>query len=485
MARARARRWPLGVGLTVTSRTRPRVRRGAGVVLPLVLLAACDSSVAGQAGVGAPPPPTTAQVAGQSLTDLAEAGALHVTGGLTTLSGDKVTVDLRVASTGEALGTLTVNGQRAKVVLLSKTPYLNGPAAFWAALPGIPDAKSTVVADRWVSVPPALLGVQIEDLFSPPALAQLLADGPAPTAQQPPEANRRQKVGGVDALAIDLSAGTEFVTPTAPHRVVGAKLASVGQAGPSAARDLDLAFTDATAALPSLYRDVDGQAATLAAPVDLITPVEEGSHRFAECGQASCAVIVDLTNGAKVAVRVSVSADWIGDGKPLGRCDTQTGLVAPGEQISATCTITSPQWTAFYQNAHSVPGQHPYRAEWSAVSLADPPDRKAVHAHATAKAPAKPAKNGAYVVYAIDHAKGGHARDMWKYGVVASGYWRDQAAQQLDACQSATGRMCAFHQVTTANDAPTAYAAQQQLIADYRASAKRCPAGQAVACDQK
>jgi hypothetical protein len=454
-------------------------------VLPLIVLGACDSTVAGQAGVAAAKPATTAQVAGQSLTDLGEAGALHVTGRLTTLAGDKVTVDLRVAGTGEALGSLTVNGQRAKVVLLDKTPYLNGPAAFWAAVPGIPDAKSTVVANRWVSVPPALLGVQIEDLFSPSALAQVLGDGSAPTSQDPPQANRHQRVGGVDALAIDLSAGTVFVTAAAPHKVIGAKLASVGSSGPAAARDVELTVGDATAGLTAFYREVDGQAAELDAPVDLLTPVAEGAHRFAECGPASCAVIVDLTNDAKVTVRVSVSANWIGDDKPLGRCDTETGSVSPGQQISATCTISSPQWAAFYQNAHSVPGQHPYRAEWSAVSLATPPDRKAVHAHATATAPAEPPKNGAFVVYAIDHTDDGTARDVWKYGVTTTGYWRDSAAQQLGACQAATGRMCAFHQVTSANDAAAAYAAQQKLVDDYGAETKRCPAGQAVACAKK
>src|ERR1044072_4693080 len=198
---------------------RVRVRRWSrGVLLaPLILLAGCQNSVVGQATVASAKPLTTGQVAVQALTDLGEAGALHVTGGLPTLSGAKVGVDLRVTRTGEALGTLTINGQRAQVVLLSKTPYLNGPAAFWAAVPGIPDAKSTVVADRWVSVPPALPRLQIELLLTPSTLAQLLGDGPEPAAQQPPEANRHQQIGGADALALDLSAGTVFVSAAAPR----------------------------------------------------------------------------------------------------------------------------------------------------------------------------------------------------------------------------------------------------------------------------
>ena len=52
----------------------------------------------------------------------------------------------------------------------------------------------------------------------------------------------------------------------------------------------------------------------------------------------------------------------------------------------------------------------------------------------------------------------------------------------MAVCQATTGRMCGFHQVTSADDAAAAYLAQQDLVRASRAKVGHCPSGQAVAC---
>jgi hypothetical protein len=80
-------------------------------------------------------------------------------------------------------------------------------------------------------------------------------------------------------------------------------------------------------------------------------------------------------------------------------------------------------------------------------------------------------------VYEIANADG-----VWKYGVVAARYWRDNARDQLSGCLGITKAVCTYSLVTTAESPVSAYALTTELVATYQKDKGKCPPGQWVSC---
>jgi hypothetical protein len=461
----------------------PRERFGLVALLGLLALlaTACTNGISGQPKSAALPELSAGDSISQSLLNFGEAATVRYKGSLSTSSDDKVTFDVTVSMAGEVLGTISMAGQAASVIVINKTLYLKAPGAFWTALRGLGggDSKGSVLADRWVKAPAVLLGIEFGEIFTPDVVSQHLLKDPKKGGDDPLRERPKTTEGSLEVIKIPVDAGSAYLAAKAPYGVAKLELSKFGNTDNTKVSDLVAEVTDVSADTTKFYQDLAAQAGALTTAVDALTTVQQGAHRFDGCGAASCSLIVEFTNTAKVPVRVHIKADWTGDNAPLGACEVQVGPIAPGAPGSATCILNSPQWAQFWQRAHSVVGTHPYGATWAPLVLADAPDLSSITAKATAQAAdmKNPKTDGSHFVYSISYGD-----TVWKYGVVATKYWQDHAKAQLHTCLAANQASCRVSLVTATDDVASGFALQTQLIQEYRADRKDCPTGQWVSC---
>jgi hypothetical protein len=458
-----------------------RWSRFAALLGVFCLVTACSNEVAGSPTAAAIPPLTAAESIAQSLVNFGEAGTVHYKGTLTSASDEKITFDITVSMVGEVFGTITVGGTAAGVLVVNKTLYVRAPAPFWAALRGLGggEGKGTAIADRWVKLPSVLLGVEFGEIFTPDVISQHLVKDPKSTGDGPLSGRPRTTEAGVEAIKIPVEAGAAYLASQQPHGIVKLELSSFGNTDNTKVSDLVAEVVDSSATTGAFYQELAKQADGLNAAIDALTTVEQGNHRFENCGAQSCSLIVEFKNTAKVPVRVHIKADWTGDNAPLGACEVQVGPVPPGEPSSATCTLNTPQWVQFWQKAHSVVGTHPYGASWAPLVLADAPDLTSITSRASAK-PADPndkKTDGSAYVYSISYSD-----KIWKYGVVSSKYWQDHAKDQLRTCLATNQAVCTVALVTATDDVASGYALENQLVQAYTTEKGGCPTGQWVSC---
>jgi hypothetical protein len=437
--------------------------------------------VAGSPTAAAIPPLTAAESIAQSLVNFGEAGTVHYKGTLTSAADEKMTFDVTVSMIGEVVGSITVNGTAANVLVLNKTLYLKAPAAFWTALHGLGggEGKGTAIADRWVKLPSPLLGVEFGEIFTPDVISQHLIKDPKAAGDGTLTERPKITEAGAEVIKIPVEAGAAYLAAQQPHGITKLELSSFGNTDNTKVSDLVAEVVDSSPGTGAFYQELANQAAGLNTAIDALTTVEQGAHRFENCGAQSCSLIVEFKNTAKVPVRVHVKADWTGDNAPLGTCEVQVGPVAPGAPSSATCTLNSPQWAQFWQKAHSVVGTHPYGASWAPLVLADAPDLTSITTRAGAK-PADPNSkktDGSAYVYSISYGD-----KVWKYGVVSSKYWQDHAKEQLRTCLAANHAVCTVTLITATDDAVSGYALENQLVETYKTQRGGCPTGQWVSC---
>jgi hypothetical protein len=452
-------------------------------VAGLALIAAgCTNAVEGSPRGVDIGPLTTAEGTAQALTDFAEAAAVRYTGSLVAADGGQLTADVTATLTGEVSGTVTIDGLPANVLYVGKTLYLKAANNFWggmAARFGVTSGDGTALANRWVKLPTSLLGVEFGEIFTPDVIAQTAGEPGEKTASLELVHNAKESIGGVEAYAVEVEGGTVYFATQEPHGVLRFDLARLGSADTTSVTSVVLDVVDSSPDIVAVYQSFAKAANGLGTAVDALTGVTQGAHRFDKCGAPSCTLIVDVKNTAKSAVRVHLTANWTGDGAKLGRCESKTGPLSPGKNSKLSCKITSAQWKSFYQKANSVPGTHPYGAQWSALVLADPPDLADLKTWAAAQPAAADAgkTDGSHAVYEIS-ARG----KTWKYGVVPSRYWRDHAGDQKRGCMAATRSGCTVSLVTMTDDPASAHALTAQLVADYQGKYDGCPAGQWVSC---
>jgi hypothetical protein len=445
-------------------------------------LTACTNDVSGSPTGVKIGPLTTAEATSAALMSFAESAAVRYQGALKASDGSNLTVDVTATSSSEVFGTITVEGLGASIIVLAKTLYLKGAPEFWAAMAarfGVTSGDGTALGNRWVKLPTVLLGVEFDDIFTPDVVAQTAGKATKNADEKLP--TKTTKVGSVDAIEAPVGGGTVYLAKDAPHNVVSIALDEIGSAGNTKAKDVQVTVTDVSANINKIYTDLATQAKNeLGTAVDALTSITQGGNRFDACGAPSCTIVVDVTNPGKKAVKVHLKADWTGDNAPLGSCEQVSEPVAPGANASMSCAINTPQWVSFYQRANSVPGTHPYGAVWTALALADAPDIKDIEARGAAKPADRKQKKettSGYAVYEIANADG-----VWKYGVVAARYWRDNARDQLSGCLGITKAVCTYSLVTTAESPVSAYALTTELVATYQKDKGKCPPGQWVSC---
>lgn len=108
----------------------------------LLLLAGCGGSpLEGKTGP---------QVADAAADALEAAGAVHVSGTMTT-DGQEGQLDLQLQGE-DAIGSLTLDGSEIQLIAAGGTVYAQAPLKFWTSL-GIPGGVQTMLDGRWVTLP--------------------------------------------------------------------------------------------------------------------------------------------------------------------------------------------------------------------------------------------------------------------------------------------------------------------------------------------
>jgi hypothetical protein len=457
------------------------MRLRLGIFVGVVLLCAgCTDSSSGDGGPAAVPKFSAGEALGESTADLKSAGALRYNGSLTAPGGDKVTLDVTMTKAGESSGELTVNGLPASILVLDHALYLKGGLDFWLKLSGVPDSPAPIIAEHWTKTPGVLLGVDVERIFDTDALAALF--GKPTGGEQAPEAARRTTIAGIDVFEVQTDTGSIYLSAQAPHGIVRFDLDKAGKDDPTKVHDLAFNVSDATSNMAAVYRDLANRAAELDGAYDPFIGVKQGTYRFENCGVASCAIVVELTNIGRSPARVAIKATWNGEGAKIGSCESRVGPLQPGQAGSATCTLASAEWNKFFRRAQSIAGQHPYGAEWTAMALVTPPDPAALRTlAASAETPVANPKGDQHV-FVVRDAAGTSDKQIWKYGVATGADWRKTAEAQLRYCLVNTRVQCGVDEVSATGDAASAHALARQLVDAYKGRTGSCPPGQWVGC---
>jgi hypothetical protein len=447
-----------------------------GLLVLLLVCAACADEVGGRAAAQAVPVLTAGQTVRQALLNLAEAGVLHYRGSLVNPNGKQLGLDVSVTATGEAGGSITVGGQQGALLVVSGTLYVDAPAQFWSLLSGDPGSEADAVGSRWVKVPSVTIGVDLGTDLRPGTFGASLAHQVGTDARA-----TGTTVDGTKATRVTLDDGTVDIGATGSHGVLHVTVpADIGTA-----HDVSLDVADVSGSEAGVYRSLVQQATQLRTAVDTDVDIEQGGQSWGTCTASGCSVVVTFTNEGTLATKVVVAGTWTGDGRPAGTCRTVVGPVAAGQRATAACTNGSSAWTSFFDHAHTTPGQHPYEVDWTAEALAPPPNLATLTDEA--KAAATPATedptatSGRAYVYVIHYRDGTRHSRVWKYGVTERASWRTEAQGQLTACRSVSRTSCAATLVTAAPNRPAADALAATLVARATGTGG-CPPGQWVDC---
>lgn len=228
-------------------------------------------------------PPAPAALARTGTAALRDAYAPRYVGDV--LSGDRVLhVDLRVARSGDTVGTLRrPTGGTARLLAVAGGTYVDGDRAWWLTLAA---DRTGVVAGRWATGAPSVLGLDPRTVLRPAALARALGTVRSGATAA---AGRTRRIGGVPVTPVTTSTGATLYlrAGTAPVAALDARLA-----GRDAA--LDVTAVDRAAADRALV-DARRSAATTQR-YDTLPARYVTASGTASCDGSSCTETVPVTN---------------------------------------------------------------------------------------------------------------------------------------------------------------------------------------------
>lgn len=447
--------------------------------------AGCAASMNGSPRGVPIPVESASDVAHQSILNLSEASVLHLTGKLTTKDNDQLTIDFLSTSSGELTGTVTLDGQQAQVADLGGRLYVNGGQGFWSAIADLPSGSDSAAAGAWVTVPTDLLGVDPTSELTPAAIGNSLTSTFAKNDNRSFTSLGSADHNGATVVQFNAnqdSTGDMLVTSAAPHGIVHADY----QVGGGSALTVDISDASATAA--SVYQTLSNQAGALQTAIDPNLDIQQGTQTWGTCNATSCSVNVTFTNSSTVTTKVLVTGNWTGDNNPVGTCQVISDPVAASANSTATCTVSTPEWAAFYHRAQTVAGSHPYELRWAAFALAEAPNQQTVNTEETeASSPANPTRDtstaGGEYVYRIDYQDDASRTQVWKYGVTNVGSWQNYASTQATDCLAERKTSCSVSLVGRMPNLVSAQALAVRLVATAtEAAGKHCPPGQWAYC---
>ncbi|MGY1754090.1 hypothetical protein [Blastococcus sp. SYSU D01042] len=166
----------------------------AALLTGALLLAACggDSPLEGKTG------PEVAALAADALE---EAGAVHVSGTMTT-DGEEGEVDLQLQG-DDAAGTITLGGLEIELISVGGDVFMKADPEFWASF-GMPEDAAAQLDGEWVAVP----GDAAEDFadFSLSGIADELR-----SEDEVQEETRTDELDGESVVIVEQEDGSELV----------------------------------------------------------------------------------------------------------------------------------------------------------------------------------------------------------------------------------------------------------------------------------
>lgn len=287
--------------------------------------------------------------------------ALRYTGTFTS-NGRPVRAVLSVTRSGSAVGTLTLNGERALLVTVDGDTYLRGGPAFWTG-PGGAVARPEDFAGRWSKAPVTLLGFDPRELLSPSAIAQAVRDAPA--------AGSTGYVGDRLVHQVRARQGVYSVTLAEPYELLQVE-------GASDARFTVTEITDVAPVLTELRRRVTA----LGGARDPGIRFDHGELTFVNCNEnvSGCTLRLPVSlpagsaGGSAKPVRAVLVATISAEGRTLGSCTGARPVAATGRTV-LSCTVTSQGWREWMSRARETPGRHEYTAQARVIGEAVPPER--------------------------------------------------------------------------------------------------------------
>jgi hypothetical protein len=451
--------------------------------------AGCATSMNGSPRGVPIPVESASDVAHQSILNLSEASVLHLTGKLTTKDNDQLTVDFLSTSSGELTGTVALDGQQAQVADLGGRLYVNGGQGFWSAIADLPSGSDSAAAGAWVSVPTDLLGADPTSELTPAAIGNALTSTFAKNDNRTFSSLGSTDHNGTTVAQFNAnqdSTGDMLVTSAAPHGIVHAEFQVNG------GNALSIDISDASATAASVYQTLSQRAGALQTAIDPNLDIQQGNQTWGTCNATSCSVDVTFTNSSTVTTKVLVTGNWTGDDNPVGTCQAISDPVPASASSSVMCTVSTPEWAAFYHRAQTVPGSHPYELRWAAFALAEAPNQQAVDTEETeTSSPADPSlptgdtstAGGGEYVYRIDYQDDASHTQVWKYGVTNVGSWQNYASTQATDCRAERGTSCSVSLVGRMPNLVSAQALAVRLVGTAtEAAGKHCPPGQWAYC---
>jgi hypothetical protein len=323
--------------------------------------------------------------------DLARAAAqLLVTpaaryrGWFTDATGDRVTLDARVANAGSTSAKLTVKGQSADVIDTGDRTFAKAGAAFWRRY-GVSADNLPEYAKRWVSVPADFFGLDLGDALAPALVAGSLSPGiggeGSAEAGTAPVRGAPTTVDGVAVTPVTAGGVTFAITTAAPKRLVrvATTAAPAGSGFNTAAYrvgdaelELSLAALDDTQR-NQLFAELQKQITQLRTSVDIAVRFSlDGAVVLAPCATNGCTATLTISNkvssrSSYVSVKQPVTAEitiaMTLDGRPVRTCESTKSMKPNGSaKVSCRASYTIPP--------SRNPKMHSVRAQASAVARA-------------------------------------------------------------------------------------------------------------------
>ena len=183
--------------------------RSIGVaVVGVLALAACSSSPATSrsGSAGAISGMSGRAILDRAYADARQASSVHISGSGNCPQGPFI-ADLRLASSGSAVGTVSFPPDKLNVLVSGDALYVRGPKSFWAA--NVPAAGAAAIGTRWVRSSNPDDNRCVRALTSYSALLANFLDLPGPVTK-----GARGTVLGKQVVELRTQTATVFVTTT-------------------------------------------------------------------------------------------------------------------------------------------------------------------------------------------------------------------------------------------------------------------------------
>jgi hypothetical protein len=309
--------------------TGARAFLAASAGMAAIVAAGCASPLDGLTG------PSPDELAGRAFASLDSAPATHLAGSLTN-AGRRFTIDCTVNRSGEAQGTIEVDGRPYRLIVSGGRAYVQGQG-FWAAYGDATVAR--LYGESWVLLDPN--GVNAGGGPASPCSVARSLRGRRFRLKNDGEA----KLGGQSAVQLSDSSGRLYLTTGNQPRLLRIQSAR-GYRAPDGSSDLRLDFS-----YPARTE--------LSPPAAFLNPADAGTfpaHYVAEavrtgrCDASGCQLTATVRNlagppGARSTVTLRLRA---ADDSDLGSCTADLPPIPYQQTQDVSCTVGGAPWTSFF-----------------------------------------------------------------------------------------------------------------------------------------